>query len=50
VSSRKAAASWGCHVHNEVNKNLKKPPFDCSKIGGLYDCGCGDDDKKGKKG
>ena len=50
VSSRNAAASWGCHVHNEVNKNLKKPLFDCSKIGDFYDCGCAEDEKKGEKG
>ncbi|KAI9651539.1 MAG: hypothetical protein M1831_000776 [Alyxoria varia] len=48
VSSRSAAAAWGCHVHNEVNKSLKKELFDCSKIGDFYDCGCaeGEDDKK----
>lgn len=46
VSSRNAAAGWACFVHNEVNKRLKKPEFDCTKIGDFYDCGCGDDDKK----
>jgi len=26
---------------------LEKEPFDCSKIGDFYDCGCaGEDDKK----
>lgn len=40
------AAAWACHVHNEVNKDLKKPLFDCSKIGDFYDCGCGDDEEK----
>jgi FAD-linked sulfhydryl oxidase len=51
VSSRNAAAAWGCHVHNEVNKNLKKPLFDCTKIGDFYDCGCADDpDEKKQKG
>ena len=45
VSSRSAAAAWGCHVHNEVNKRLKKELFDCSKIGDFYDCGCADDEK-----
>jgi len=34
-------------VHNEVNKNLKKKLFDCSKIGDFYDCGCAEDEKKG---
>jgi len=46
VSSRNAAAAWGCHVHNEVNKSLKKEIFDCNNIGDFYDCGCADDDKK----
>lgn len=44
VSSRSAAVGWGCHVHNEVNKSLKKPIFDCSKIGDYYDCGCAADE------
>jgi hypothetical protein len=30
-------------VHNEVNKRLKKPKFDCAKLSSEYDCGCGDD-------
>ncbi|KAF2141773.1 uncharacterized protein K452DRAFT_287733 [Aplosporella prunicola CBS 121167] len=42
VSSRSAAAAWGCHVHNVVNKRLHKELFDCSKIGDFYDCGCAD--------
>ena len=44
VSSRSAAAAWGCHVHNEVNKSLNKELFDCANIGDFYDCGCADDD------
>lgn len=44
MSSRSAAAAWGCHVHNEVNKSLKKPIFDCSNIGDFYDCGCAEDE------
>ncbi|PHH77753.1 hypothetical protein CDD82_3371 [Ophiocordyceps australis] len=48
TSSRNAAAGWLCHVHNKVNKRLEKPLFDCANIGDFYDCGCGDDDKKGK--
>lgn len=44
VSSRSTAAVWACHVHNEVNKSLKKDLFDCSKIGDFYDCGCADDE------
>jgi FAD-linked sulfhydryl oxidase len=49
VSSRSAAAAWGCHVHNQVNKRLKKDEWDCSNIGDFYDCGCAEDpkDKKG---
>ncbi len=47
TSSRNAAAGWACFVHNEVNTRLEKPPFDCNKIGDFYDCGCGDEDKKG---
>jgi FAD-linked sulfhydryl oxidase len=51
VATRSTAAAWACHVHNEVNKSLKKKPFDCSKIGDFYDCGCADDEKgKGKDG
>ena len=44
VSSRSAAAAWGCHVHNQVNKSLKKELFDCSQIGDFYDCGCADEE------
>jgi FAD-linked sulfhydryl oxidase len=45
VATRSTAAAWGCHVHNEVNKSLKKPLFDCSNIGDFYDCGCAEDEK-----
>ncbi len=44
VSGRNAASGWACLVHNEVNKRLKKPEFDCTKLD--YDCGCGDDEKR----
>ncbi|POR34535.1 Sulfhydryl oxidase [Tolypocladium paradoxum] len=47
TSSRNSAAGWLCFTHNMVNERLKKPVFDCTKIGDFYDCGCGDD-KKGK--
>lgn len=50
MATRSTAAAWACHVHNEVNKSLKKELFDCSKIGDFYDCGCGDDDKNVKEG
>lgn len=49
MATRSTAAAWACHVHNEVNKSLKKKLFDCSKIGDFYDCGCADDEK-GEKG
>lgn len=47
VSSRTAAAMWGCYVHNIVNKRLKKPEFNCEDIGDAYDCGCGDEEPEG---
>src|SRR5688572_10405891 len=43
TNSRNAASGWACFVHNEVNKRLKKPEFDCTKLGDAYDCGCGDE-------
>jgi len=49
VGSRSTAAAWACHVHNEVNKNLKKEEFDCTKIGDFYDCGCGAEGNEGSK-
>ncbi|KAF7798854.1 hypothetical protein EIP86_010081 [Pleurotus ostreatoroseus] len=42
TSSRRAAATWLCAVHNEVNKKLHKPEFDCADLDATYDCGCGD--------
>ncbi|KAF1945472.1 FAD dependent sulfhydryl oxidase Erv2 [Clathrospora elynae] len=44
VSTRTAAAMWGCYVHNIVNKRLKKPAFNCEDIGDAYDCGCRDEE------
>lgn len=41
TSTRFAAATWGCAVHNEVNKRLSKPIYDCLHIMEDYDCGCG---------
>jgi FAD-linked sulfhydryl oxidase len=32
-----------CAVHNEVNKRLQKPEFDCAHLSDEYDCGCGDE-------
>ncbi|CAL1711756.1 unnamed protein product [Somion occarium] len=43
TSSRRAAATWLCFVHNEVNTRLLKPLFDCANLDATYDCGCGDD-------
>jgi len=42
TSSRRAAATWLCFVHNEVNARLHKPEFDCAHLDATYDCGCGD--------
>lgn len=43
VGSRMAASLWLCAVHNEVNKSLGKPEFECDKLDQSYDCGCGDE-------
>lgn len=43
TSGRVAASLWGCRVHNEVNKRLKKQEYDCTGILADYDCGCGDE-------
>ncbi|KAH9856721.1 ERV/ALR sulfhydryl oxidase domain-containing protein [Lenzites betulinus] len=43
TSSRRAAATWLCAVHNEVNARLHKPEFDCAHLDATYDCGCGDE-------
>jgi len=45
IGSRNSAVGWACFVHNEVNKRLEKPLFDCNNIGDFYDCGCGDEKK-----
>lgn len=50
TSSRTAAAGWLCFAHNEVNKRLQKPEFDCNNIGDFYDCGCAEDGKKKEDG
>lgn len=46
VSSRKTAALWGCHIHNQVNQRLNKPEYDCTNILEDYDCGCGSDEQE----
>ena len=43
TASRRSAALWLCHVHNQVNLRLHKPEFDCAHLDSTYDCGCGDD-------
>lgn len=50
VSSRNAAVGWACFAHNIVNERLKKPIYDCAKIGDAYDCGCADSDKAMREG
>ncbi|KAI0684845.1 ERV/ALR sulfhydryl oxidase domain-containing protein [Cytidiella melzeri] len=42
TSSRRAAATWLCFVHNQVNTRLRKAEFDCANLDATYDCGCGD--------
>ncbi|ORX90375.1 hypothetical protein K493DRAFT_318035 [Basidiobolus meristosporus CBS 931.73] len=32
VNSREALSLWLCQLHNGVNRLLKKPEFDCSKV------------------
>ncbi|TRM68835.1 ERV/ALR sulfhydryl oxidase domain-containing protein [Schizophyllum amplum] len=43
TSSRRSASLWLCAVHNQVNKRLEKPEFDCAHLDETYDCGCGDE-------
>ncbi|KIM36749.1 hypothetical protein M413DRAFT_448887 [Hebeloma cylindrosporum] len=43
TASRRSASLWLCAVHNEVNKRLQKPEFDCAHLSDEYDCGCGDE-------
>ncbi len=38
-----------CSLHNEVNKHLHKPQFDCAHLDEEYDCGCGDEPINGAK-
>lgn len=46
TATREIASQWGCHVHNQVNKRLKKPIFDCNDISSKYMCGCAEDEKE----
>ena len=48
VKTRSSASAWACHVHNEVNKSLKKAVFDCSHIGDFYNCGCAENEAETK--
>ncbi|KAJ1914126.1 hypothetical protein H4219_004922 [Mycoemilia scoparia] len=43
VGSRDELEQYLCNFHNEVNKRLKKPLFDCKTVHDHYDCGCGPD-------
>ncbi|GAA94428.1 uncharacterized protein L969DRAFT_89787 [Mixia osmundae IAM 14324] len=43
TASKSVVSIYLCSMHNKVNESLDKPLFDCSKLEGLYDCGCGDD-------
>ncbi|KAI0712784.1 ERV/ALR sulfhydryl oxidase domain-containing protein [Cerioporus squamosus] len=43
TSSRRAAATWLCFLHNQVNARLGKEEFDCANLDATYDCGCGDE-------
>ncbi|KAG5636576.1 hypothetical protein H0H81_007584 [Sphagnurus paluster] len=43
TASRRSASLWLCSLHNEVNKRLNKPIFDCAHLDAEYDCGCGDE-------
>ncbi|KAI0800285.1 ERV/ALR sulfhydryl oxidase domain-containing protein [Fomes fomentarius] len=43
TSSRRAAATWLCFLHNQVNERLGKAEFDCANLDATYDCGCGDE-------
>ncbi|KAF5380636.1 hypothetical protein D9615_004757 [Tricholomella constricta] len=43
TASRRSASLWLCSTHNEVNKRLNKPIFDCARLDAEYDCGCGDE-------
>lgn len=45
TSSRFAASQWLCGMHNNVNKRLGKPIFDCTGLEEKYPCGCGAEDE-----
>lgn len=32
TSTRASLTQWLCRLHNEVNRKLGKPDFDCSKV------------------
>ena len=41
-NSREELVYYICDIHNQVNKFLKKPIFDCKKAFDIWggDCGC----------
>lgn len=45
TSSRFAASQWLCGMHNNVNKRLGKPIFDCTNLEEKYPCGCAAEDE-----
>ncbi|WUR02570.1 sulfhydryl oxidase (ERV1p) [Vairimorpha necatrix] len=40
VSSHDNFVQWLCKAHNIVNKRLNKPIQDCTKVEGVWSCGC----------
>ncbi len=32
ANSRQALALWMCQMHNDVNRRLDKPQFDCARV------------------
>ncbi len=49
--SRKELVLYLCDIHNQVNKRLNKPIFDCEKASDFWggDCGCGADANNNNK-
>uniref|UniRef100_A0A8C4PAY8 Sulfhydryl oxidase n=1 Tax=Dromaius novaehollandiae TaxID=8790 RepID=A0A8C4PAY8_DRONO len=40
TSSRENLCQWLCELHNDVNKMLGKPPFNCSQVYERWRKGC----------
>lgn len=43
VTSHDEFVGWLCKAHNIVNKRLGKPLIDCTKVDGMWPCGCAAD-------